>query len=52
MAELVGLAGMAEIPAVIVDAQRSGPSTGMPTKTEQSDLTMRSTAATARRRAW
>ena len=38
MAELVGLAGMAEIPAVIVDAQRSGPSTGMPTKTEQSDL--------------
>jgi 2-oxoglutarate/2-oxoacid ferredoxin oxidoreductase subunit alpha len=29
---------MAEIPAVIVDAQRSGPSTGMPTKTEQSDL--------------
>jgi 2-oxoglutarate ferredoxin oxidoreductase subunit alpha len=38
MAELVGLAGMAEIPAVIVDSQRSGPSTGMPTKTEQSDL--------------
>ena len=38
MAELVGLAGMAEIPAVIVDAQRAGPSTGMPTKTEQSDL--------------
>jgi 2-oxoglutarate/2-oxoacid ferredoxin oxidoreductase subunit alpha len=38
MGELVGLAGMAEIPAVIVDAQRSGPSTGMPTKTEQSDL--------------
>ena len=38
MAELVGLAGMAEIPAVIVDAQRPGPSTGMPTKTEQSDL--------------
>ena len=38
MTELVGLAGIAEIPAVIVDAQRSGPSTGMPTKTEQSDL--------------
>ena len=38
MSELIGLAGMAEIPAVIVDAQRSGPSTGMPTKTEQSDL--------------
>lgn len=38
MAELIGLAGTAEIPAVIVDAQRAGPSTGMPTKTEQSDL--------------
>ena len=38
MSELVGLAGMAEIPAVIIDAQRAGPSTGMPTKTEQSDL--------------
>jgi 2-oxoglutarate/2-oxoacid ferredoxin oxidoreductase subunit alpha len=34
----VGLAGTAEIPAVIIDAQRAGPSTGMPTKTEQSDL--------------
>lgn len=38
MAELIGLASMAEIPAVIVDCQRAGPSTGMPTKTEQSDL--------------
>jgi 2-oxoglutarate ferredoxin oxidoreductase subunit alpha len=38
MAELTGLAGMAEIPAVIADVQRAGPSTGMPTKTEQSDL--------------
>ena len=38
MAELLGLAGMAEIPVVIVDCQRAGPSTGMPTKTEQSDL--------------
>jgi 2-oxoglutarate ferredoxin oxidoreductase subunit alpha len=38
MSELVGLAGTAEIPAVIIDAQRAGPSTGMPTKTEQSDL--------------
>lgn len=38
MSELVGLAGAAEIPAVIIDAQRAGPSTGMPTKTEQSDL--------------
>lgn len=38
MAELIGLAGTAELPAVIIDAQRAGPSTGMPTKTEQSDL--------------
>jgi len=32
MTELIGYASMAEIPAVIVDAQRAGPSTGMPTK--------------------
>src|SRR5712691_3094356 len=38
MTELIGLASMAELPAVIVDAQRAGPSTGMPTKMEQSDL--------------
>jgi 2-oxoglutarate ferredoxin oxidoreductase subunit alpha len=38
MSELIGLAGTAEIPCVIVDAQRGGPSTGLPTKTEQSDL--------------
>ncbi|MBI4313662.1 MAG: 2-oxoacid:acceptor oxidoreductase subunit alpha [Candidatus Omnitrophica bacterium] len=38
MVEMMGLATMAELPAVIVDAQRAGPSTGMPTKTEQSDL--------------
>ncbi|MCC6237646.1 MAG: 2-oxoacid:acceptor oxidoreductase subunit alpha [Dehalococcoidia bacterium] len=38
MAESVGFAGMAEIPLVIVDAQRPGPSTGMPTRTEQGDL--------------
>ena len=38
MTELIGLSSMAELPAVIVDAQRSGPSTGMPTKMEQSDL--------------
>ncbi len=38
MTELVNLAGAAEIPIVIVDVQRAGPSTGMPTKTEQSDL--------------
>ncbi|MBI3291603.1 MAG: 2-oxoacid:acceptor oxidoreductase subunit alpha [Elusimicrobia bacterium] len=38
MMEALGLASMTEIPLVIVDAQRAGPSTGMPTKTEQSDL--------------
>src|SRR2546426_4005255 len=38
MTELIGYASMAELPAVIVDAQRAGPSTGMPTKMEQSDL--------------
>jgi 2-oxoglutarate ferredoxin oxidoreductase subunit alpha len=38
MTELMGLSSMAEIPVVIVDSQRCGPSTGMPTKLEQSDL--------------
>ena len=38
MTELIGLSSMSELPAVIVDAQRAGPSTGMPTKMEQSDL--------------
>lgn len=38
MTELIGFSSMSELPAVIVDAQRSGPSTGMPTKMEQSDL--------------
>lgn len=38
MTEMLGLASMAEIPAVIVDVQRGGPSTGLPTKSEQSDL--------------
>jgi 2-oxoglutarate ferredoxin oxidoreductase subunit alpha len=38
MAEALGLAGMTEVPLVIVDAQRGGPSTGLPTRTEQSDL--------------
>ncbi|UGS36506.1 2-oxoglutarate oxidoreductase subunit KorA [Capillimicrobium parvum] len=37
-AETIGLAAMLELPLVIVDVQRAGPSTGMPTKTEQSDL--------------
>lgn len=36
--EACGLAVMAELPLVIVDVQRGGPSTGLPTKTEQSDL--------------
>ncbi len=38
MQEFFGLAYFAEIPAVIVDVQRGGPSTGMPTRTQQSDL--------------
>ena len=38
MTEMLGLGSMAELPAVLVNAQRSGPSTGMPTKLEQSDL--------------
>jgi 2-oxoglutarate/2-oxoacid ferredoxin oxidoreductase subunit alpha len=38
MGELIGLAYYAEIPAVIVDVQRTGPSTGMPTRTQQGDL--------------
>ncbi|EKN68020.1 2-oxoacid:acceptor oxidoreductase subunit alpha [Schinkia azotoformans] len=37
-AEGIGLAGMTETPVVIVDTQRGGPSTGLPTKVEQSDL--------------
>jgi 2-oxoglutarate ferredoxin oxidoreductase subunit alpha len=38
MGEGIGYASMTEIPVVIVDAQRGGPSTGLPTKMEQSDL--------------
>ena len=38
MTEMLGLAVAAEIPAVVVNVQRVGPSTGMPTKTEQGDL--------------
>ena len=38
MSEGIGLAWMAEIPVVITDVQRGGPATGLPTKTEQSDL--------------
>jgi 2-oxoglutarate ferredoxin oxidoreductase subunit alpha len=36
--EMMGLASIAELPLVIVDVQRGGPSTGLPTKNEQSDL--------------
>ncbi|WP_055108387.1 2-oxoacid:acceptor oxidoreductase subunit alpha [Paenibacillus ihumii] len=38
MMEAIGLAGMTETPVVIVDTQRGGPSTGLPTKQEQSDI--------------
>ena len=38
MGEAIGLAWMAELPGVIFDVQRGGPATGLPTKTEQSDL--------------
>src|SRR6266853_1924811 len=38
MNELLGLAYYAEIPAVVIDVQRVGPSTGMPTRTQQGDL--------------
>lgn len=40
MNEFLGLAYFAEIPTVLVDVQRGGPSTGMPTRTQQSDLTL------------
>ncbi|HBK75850.1 MAG TPA: 2-oxoacid:acceptor oxidoreductase subunit alpha, partial [Gammaproteobacteria bacterium] len=40
MQEGIGQLGMAEIPLVVVDSQRSGPSTGMPTKPEQSDINL------------
>ncbi len=40
MNEFLGLAYFAEIPAVLIDVQRGGPSTGMPTRTQQSDLSL------------
>ena len=40
MVEAFGMAGMTETPLVVVESQRSGPSTGLPTKTEQGDLQM------------
>ncbi|MEO5378232.1 MAG: 2-oxoacid:acceptor oxidoreductase subunit alpha [Magnetococcus sp. DMHC-6] len=38
MSEMLGMASMSEIPCVVVDVQRGGPATGLPTKHEQSDL--------------
>ena len=38
MSEFLGLAYFAEIPAVLIDVQRAGPSTGMPTRTQQADI--------------
>jgi 2-oxoglutarate ferredoxin oxidoreductase subunit alpha len=38
MTEMMGLSSMAEVPSVIVDCQRAGPATGIPSRTEQSDL--------------
>ena len=40
MVEGIGMAGMTETPLVVVEAQRAGPSTGLPTKTEQGDLNL------------
>lgn len=45
MVEAFGLAGITEIPVVVVDSQRPGPATGLPTRTEQSDLSFILTAA-------
>ena len=38
--EAMGLAVMTELPLLVIDVQRAGPSTGLPTKTEQADLNM------------
>lgn len=40
MSEFIGLAYFAEVPAVLIDVQRAGPSTGMPTRTQQSDISI------------
>ena len=45
MVEALGLAGITEIPLVVADVQRPGPATGLPTRTEQSDLSFVLTAA-------
>ncbi len=48
--ETISLAVALELPLVIVDVQRAGPSTGLPTKTEQADLNMALTGGTVRPR--
>ena len=45
MVEALGLGGIAELPLVVVDSQRPGPATGLPTRTEQSDLSFMLTAS-------
>ncbi len=45
MVEALGLAGITETPLVVVDSQRPGPATGLPTRTEQSDLSFLLTAS-------
>ncbi|EMR03140.1 2-oxoacid:acceptor oxidoreductase subunit alpha [Cesiribacter andamanensis] len=45
MQEFLGLAYFAEVPAVLIDVQRAGPSTGMPTRTQQSDLLLAALAS-------
>ena len=40
MVEALGMAGMMEVPLVVYESQRAGPSTGLPTKTEQGDLNL------------
>lgn len=45
MVEAIGLSSITEIPIVIVDSQRPGPATGLPTRTEQSDLSFLVTAS-------
>lgn len=47
MTEALGLAGSAEIPIVVINAQRPGPSTGLPTRTEQGDLLFATTMSFA-----
>lgn len=45
MVEALGLAGITETPLVVIDSQRPGPATGLPTRTEQSDLSFILTAS-------